>query len=108
MRALILGDGPLGRALADASQARGDAVQVLGRPQAGGHAAARLAAAEVVFDASVGTAVRGNIAAALSAGCRHVVVATTGWDADRAAVDRDLRASGATCLLYTSDAADDL
>lgn len=95
MQALIFGDGPMGRALAGALEARDAAVEVRGRPAAGGHPATELAGADVVFDASVGAAVRSNLAAATAAGCRSIVVATTGWNEDRAAVDLDLRSAGA-------------
>lgn len=95
MQWVILGDGPMGRALASAVQARGDAVQTLGRPGPEGHPGSELAGGDVVIDASVGPAVRGNVAAALAAGCRSFVVATTSWDDDRRAVDATLRASDA-------------
>jgi len=95
MRAVICGNGPMGRALAAALGARGDLVELLGRPSATGHPAASLAAAEVAFDASVGPEVRANVGAAVTVGCRCVVVATSGWEADRQAVADDLRAAGA-------------
>ena len=95
MRAVIFGDGPMGRALAGALDARDDAVEVRGRPASGAHPAAELAGTDVVFDASVGPAVRGNVAAALAGGCRSIVLATTGWNEDRGYVDDDLRSAAA-------------
>jgi 4-hydroxy-tetrahydrodipicolinate reductase len=53
----------------------------------------------MVFEASLGVAVLGNIESALAAGCRRFVIATTGWDADRPAVDRALHEAGATAVV---------
>lgn len=77
MQAVIFGDGPMGRALAHALTERGDAPRIVGRPDADSHPPHILAAAEVAFEASVGSAVRSNLEAALAAGCRAVVIATT-------------------------------
>ena len=98
MRAVIIGNGPMGQALAGALGTGANSVEVVGRPPASGHPAARLAATDVAFEASVGSAVRANVAAALAAGCRSLVIATTGWDADREAVDDDLRAAGGAAV----------
>lgn len=95
MQALIFGTGPMGRALAHALTERGDAPRILGRPDADSHPAHILAAAEVAFEASVGSAVRSNLEAALAAGCRSVVIATTGWNDQRALVSAALQAAGA-------------
>jgi 4-hydroxy-tetrahydrodipicolinate reductase len=83
MDAVILGDGPLGRAIAAALSERGDRVRVLGRPAAGGHDRADLARADVVFEASRGASVGANVADGLVAGVRRFVIATTAWEADR-------------------------
>jgi len=90
MRAVIFGDGPMGRALAGALEARHDTAEVLGRPASGAHPVRALTGADVIFEASVGGAVRGNLATALAAGCRSIVVATTGWDDQRNGVNDDL------------------
>lgn len=95
MQALIFGDGPMGRALATALSQRGDAVRVLGRPEGGGHLADALVGSDLAFEASAGTAVRSNLGAALAAGCRSVVIATTGWNDQRALVSAGLEAAGA-------------
>jgi 4-hydroxy-tetrahydrodipicolinate reductase len=95
MQAVILGNGPMGQVLADALAARGDGVAILGRPEADAHEAAAFAGADVVFDFSRGSAVAGNAAAALAGGCRRVVIGTSGWDDERAEVDRTLRDAGA-------------
>jgi 4-hydroxy-tetrahydrodipicolinate reductase len=53
----------------------------------------------MVFEASRGEAVLDNIEVALAAGYRRFVIATTGWDADRPAVDRALRDAGASAVV---------
>lgn len=95
MQALIFGNGPMGRGLALALTERGDVPRVLGRPDADGHPPHVLATAEVAFEASVGSAVRGNLEAAMAAGCRSIVIATTGWNDQRALVSAALEAAGA-------------
>ena len=83
MQALILGDGPFGRAVADALAAHGVAVRVAGRPEAGDHDAGTFAGIDVVVDASRGAAVLPTVTAAIEGGVRSVAIATTAWDADR-------------------------
>jgi 4-hydroxy-tetrahydrodipicolinate reductase len=92
MRTLVLGTGPMGRALAAALAAAGHEVASLGRPDGRRHAASTFAGAEVVFDFSTGPAVAGNVEQALAGGCRRLVIGTTGWHDDRPAVERLLRA----------------
>ncbi len=94
MTTIILGDGPMGRAVADAVRDRGEPVTILGRPPTSRHPVDALAGADLVVDATRGDAVAGNVAAALDAGVRHIVIATTGWSADRATVDVALRERG--------------
>jgi len=87
MQITILGDGPLGRAVADAARQRGDGVLVLGRPVSGLHDRSLLVGADVVVEASRADAVATNIAAALEAGCRRAIIATTAWTTDRNLVE---------------------
>ncbi|MEO8229567.1 MAG: dihydrodipicolinate reductase C-terminal domain-containing protein [Chloroflexota bacterium] len=88
MDTLIFGDGHLGRAIASELVARGEpAPTIRGRPGRTGHDPADLPAAEVVFEASRGEAVLGNVAAAIVAGCRRFVIATTAWEATTANVE---------------------
>ena len=94
MQAVIFGSGPMGRALAHALAERRDGVRVLGRPGADGHPPDVLAGADVIFDASVGSSVCGNIEAAIAAGCRAFVIATTGWSEQRALLGATLEAAG--------------
>ncbi len=92
---IILGDGALGRAVADAARGRGDDVHVLGRPAGGRHDTSALSGADLVVDASRPDAVATNLATALDAGVRHAVIATTGWSADRGLVEGLLVGRGA-------------
>lgn len=82
MHTVIFGDGPMGGALADEFREAGDEVLTLGRPVGGTHDPTELAGADVTLDFSVGAAVAGNVRASLAAGCRRLVIGTTGWDAD--------------------------
>ena len=100
MDTIIFGNGNLGRAIAAAMVARGDATpHFVGRPADGRHAPDGLTGADLAFDASRPEAVVGNIGAALDAGCRCFVVATTGWDADRANVAAILRERDASAVV---------
>ena len=95
---LVLGDGPLGHAVEAAARDRGEGIRVLGRPETGRHRPVDLAPADVVVEASRGDAVVANLAAALDAGCRRFVIATTGWTAERGDVDAILREHGAAAV----------
>jgi 4-hydroxy-tetrahydrodipicolinate reductase len=100
---LILGDGPLGRAVEAAATDHGGMGigdgRVLGRPAATGrHRPQDLAGADLIVDASRGDAVLPNLAAALGAGCRRFVIATTGWAQDRPTVEALLREHGAAAV----------
>lgn len=98
MHMLILGSGPMARALADALVAAGDRVTVRGRPPDGRHPVELFAGAEVVFDFSTGSAVAANTEQALAAGARRLVIGTTGWDGDRATVERLVVGSAASAV----------
>lgn len=96
---VILGRGPLARAIETASVERGDPPpRVLGRPRSVRHEARDLATATVVVDASTGAAVLGNLEAGLEAGCRRFVLAATGWQADGSRVERALHEAGAAAV----------
>jgi 4-hydroxy-tetrahydrodipicolinate reductase len=100
MTTLIFGDGNLGRAIAVGLVARGEPPpRVLGRPPAGHHRAADIAGTNLAFEASRGDAVAENVAAAVAAGCRRFVVATTGWDEVRPAVEQLLRDHRASAVV---------
>lgn len=101
---IILGDGGLGRAVHDAFRARaaGDpahgAVRLVGRPQAGRHDPGDLAGADLIVEASRADAVVPNLAAALEAGARRAVIATTGWQDDRTRIESLLVEFGAAAV----------
>jgi 4-hydroxy-tetrahydrodipicolinate reductase len=99
MDAIILGDGGLGQAIGTALVQRGEPARIVGRPRTGRHDPQTLRGATIVFDASRGDAVRTNLEAAIDAGCRRLVVATTGWDADRPAVESLLHSAGAAAVI---------
>jgi 4-hydroxy-tetrahydrodipicolinate reductase len=71
---------------------------VLGRPSGGTHGADGFDGADVVVDASRAEAVAGNVEAALGAGCRGFVLATTGWQADADRVASALRRAGGVAV----------
>ena len=98
MQALILGDGPFGRAVADALAAHGVAVRVAGRPAAGTHDPSAFAGVDVVVDASRGDSVLANVAAAVGGGVRRLAIATTAWESDRRRVAELLRERGAAAV----------
>ncbi|MHB8672657.1 MAG: dihydrodipicolinate reductase C-terminal domain-containing protein [Candidatus Limnocylindrales bacterium] len=100
MDTIIFGDGRLGRAIAAGFAERGGAPpRVLGRPAMGRHDPRDLNEPDLAIDAARGDAVVGDVAAALAAGCRRFVIATTGWDGDRSAVDTALRDHRATAVV---------
>jgi 4-hydroxy-tetrahydrodipicolinate reductase len=98
MQALILGDGPFGRAVADALAAHGMPTRIAGRPDGGVHEPVAFADVDVVVDASRGGSVLGNVAASVEGGVRRFAIATTAWDADRRNVAELLRARGAAAV----------
>ena len=95
---VVLGDGPLGRAIAAALRERGDAVELRGRPTEGQHDPVVLGRAGVVVDASRADAVATNIDTALAGGAQAFVIATTGWQADVDRVGASLRRAGAVAV----------
>jgi 4-hydroxy-tetrahydrodipicolinate reductase len=100
MDLLIFGDGPLGRAIAGSAGVRGwPAPTVLGRPAGGGHRADAVPCVDVVIEASRSAAVASNLTAALAAGNRRFVIATTAWETDRVWVERLVAESGATAIV---------
>lgn len=94
----VIGDGHLGWAVAAAAADRGLRAAVLGRPGVDRHDPTAFERTNIVVDATVGSAVATNVEAALDAGVRRVVIATTGWTEDRHAVDATLRAHGAAAV----------
>lgn len=99
MNTIIFGDGNLGRAIAAALRVSGTELRILGRPVASRHTPGAIGSADIVFEVSRGDAVLGNVESALAAGCRRFVIGTTGWDADRPAVDGAIREAGASAVV---------
>jgi 4-hydroxy-tetrahydrodipicolinate reductase len=101
-RITILGDGHLGWAVAGAAADRGHRTPVLGRPAGSRHDPVSFDHTDVVVDATTGSAVAANVDAALAAGVRRLVIATTGWSTDREAVEAALRTSGAAAVVSSN------
>jgi 4-hydroxy-tetrahydrodipicolinate reductase len=99
MDTIILGDGRLGHAIDDALRARGDPSRLIGRPRGGRHDESTLAGADVIVDASTADSVAANVEAAVLAGCRRLVIATTGWQADTARVATTLERADAAAVV---------
>lgn len=102
MSMFILGDGPLGWAVATALGERGERAAVMGRPPTGTHDAAALTGADLIVEASRGRSVLPNVEAGLEAGCRRFVIATTGWDAVRPSVADRLLDANATAVVASN------
>lgn len=98
MDSVILGDGPLGWAIAAAASERGDRARLVGRPAGTSHDPVGLAGADVAFEVSRGDAVARNVASLVEAGVRRIVIGTTAWDADRARVQDVLVRRGAAAV----------
>lgn len=96
MSTIILGNGPMGWAVATAAAERGERTPVMGRPAGRRHDPAAFAGADIVVEASRAEAVVSNVAAALDGGVRRFIIATTGWGAARDEVDAALRDRGAS------------
>jgi 4-hydroxy-tetrahydrodipicolinate reductase len=94
----ILGDGALGRAVDAAWRERGVVPILIGAPPDGRHDRTAIGTPVVTVEASRPAAVATNLDAALDAGCRCFVVATTGWERDREAVTRRLEAYDAAAV----------
>jgi 4-hydroxy-tetrahydrodipicolinate reductase len=98
----ICGNGRLGGAIAVAAERRGDRVRLLGRPTTGRHRIDAFEGADVVIDASRADAVAPNLLVALDAGARRFVVATTGWDSERARVLGLVDGAGAAAIVASN------
>jgi 4-hydroxy-tetrahydrodipicolinate reductase len=95
-RMLLIGDGKMGRALAQIVVDRGGAVAAMYGP-ADMTRPIPAGIADVAIEFTQPSAAAGNVRAALAAGL-PVVSGTTGWDAELAAVQDEVRRSGGTFL----------
>jgi len=101
MHLLLYGPGRLGGAIAAAATAQGWTVTTVGRPAADGTRPAA-PTADVVVDASLGSAVAGNVAHALAGGNRSFILAATGWEADQPRVRAMLAEHDAVAVVATN------
>lgn len=105
MKLAIVGDGRMARAIAAEAVAAGDEViAILGLEEnrdALGITRERFAPADVVCEFTAPDAVVANLSALKRIGAR-VVCGTTGWDADRSAIENEWR-SGPGALLAASN-----
>ena len=101
MHLLLYGPGRLGSAIATAATDAGWTVTTVGRPSADGTRPAA-PTADVVLDASLGSAVAGNVAHALAGGNRAFILAATGWDGDQPRVRAMLAEHDATAVIATN------
>ncbi len=97
MRTIVLGSGPMGRAVAAGLEGRGDDVTVLGRPRST-HPPGAFDGIDVVFDFSRGDGVLPNLASGLAGGCRRYVVGTTAWTAGPVKIGAILAQYGAAAV----------
>jgi len=94
----------MGRGIRDAVVARGDeVVAMFGRADRGDRGEARpdqatLGPIDVTFEFSHAASVLDNVTYALATGCRAIVLGTTAWADDRAAVSRLVSGAGATLV----------
>jgi 4-hydroxy-tetrahydrodipicolinate reductase len=101
MHLLLYGPGRLGGAIATAATDAGWSCDVVGRPADDG-LRTPAPVADVVIDASLGSAVAANLEHALLAGNRAFILAATGWDADLPRVRTMLLDHGAAAVLCTN------
>ncbi len=84
MRALISGTGNMGLAIASALQARGDEVVAMAGRERGYPAPNEVGPVDVDFEFSHDSTLLRHVDLALAAGCRTLVIGTTGWRPDDA------------------------
>lgn len=101
MHLLLYGPGRLGVAIATAAIDAGWTCDLVGRPSPDGRRPPA-PLADVVVEASLGSAVAANVEDALAAGNRSFILATTGWDADVPLVRAMLLEHGAAAVLSTN------
>ncbi len=99
MHSTILGDGHLGWAVAAAADTRGERTPILGRPSFARHDPVAFGGTDVVIDCSRGEAVLANLGAAIDAGVRRFVIASTGWPDARDEVATTLQDAAASAVV---------
>lgn len=101
MKLALFGYGRMGRAVEEVARDRGHQVDPIldepDNPKGRGITPESLAGARVAVDFSVAGAVADNVRAAARHGV-NVVVGTTGWDAEKEAVEEAVRSAGTAIL----------
>ncbi len=101
MHLLVYGPGRLGGAIAAGARDAGWSCDLVGRPPADSWRPPA-PVADIVIDASLGSAVAANLEHALAAGNRGFILAATGWDAELPRVRAMLLEHGAAAVLSTN------
>lgn len=99
-RLAVIGDGKMGRAVAQLAESHGfEVVALLGESQVAPHGVTKalLDNADVAVEFTVPQSAAKNVRDCVAAGV-PVVCGTTGWDADRAIVEREISAGTGTML----------
>lgn len=100
LRLAVIGDGKMGRAVAMLAVEHGfEVVVLLGEAQVvpGGITKALLGGSDVAIEFTVPAHAAANVRGCVACGC-PVVSGTTGWDAERAAVETEVRRQGGALL----------
>ena len=100
LRLAVIGDGKMGRAVVSLAESHGfDVVALLGEALVLPHGitASLLNGADAAIEFTMPSSAAGNVRGCLRAGC-PVVSGTTGWDAERAAVEEEARGPGGAML----------
>lgn len=104
LRLAVIGDGKMGHAVAALAASRGfEVVAQFGDPSGGGRplTSDALAPCDVAIEFTVPSAAAANVRLCAAAGV-PVVVGTTGWDAERVAVEAVVRSSQGAMLAATN------
>ena len=96
-RIALIGLGKMGRAVMQLAEEHGWPVVAALNAAAGGPTRERLAEADVAIEFTTPAAAPGNVLACARAGI-PVVVGTTGWEAERPRVEREVLAAGGAML----------
>lgn len=100
-RVAVIGHGKMGRAVEQLATAHGFTVAAVidaaASSNGSGITAHTLGNADVAVEFTTGRAAPANVRACVRAGC-PVVVGTTGWDAERASVEKDVLAGNGAML----------